>query len=141
MDLHATILQAAIEEGRSLESGLAELHAMGVTSKQAVRAIRASQQMSLVEARKTLAASNVWVSEAEPPTAKQRAIFWLGIVVVMVIALPVAQAIRKNFVGIERAAAYLLFFALAYVLGKVVGPWLVRRIGLIRSRHEAHHEP
>lgn len=129
-DLHATILQTAIEEGRSLESGLAELHAMRVTSTEAIRAIHLSQQVSLAEARNILAASHVWVPETAPHTAKQRVVFWLSVAVLTTLGFLASRAIRANFNGVERAAAYLLLFAIAYVLGKAIRPWLGRRFGV-----------
>ena len=128
-DLHVNILRAAIEEGRSLESGLAELCAMGVTSREAMRAIHSSQLVSLAEAKKILAASHVWVPKDAPRSAAQRAALCVGLAVLVVAVFPVAQAIRKNFDGLERAAAYLLLFSSAYVFGKVVLPWLARRFG------------
>lgn len=45
------------------------------------------------------------------------------------IAFPISTFIRENFVGVERAFAYLILFLTAYLLGQLFHRALIRYFG------------
>jgi len=62
-------LRAVLEEGQSLEVGLARLRAQGATPVETIKAICQVQQISLVEAKQLFAASPAWALEAAAGSA------------------------------------------------------------------------